>query len=232
MGEFALDVELREGKGKGVARKLRATGRIPGICYRRNAEPVPVSLDPKELDRLLRTASSGINTLFDLKVAGGGDFDGRQVLVKELQRDPISGAYLHADLYAVDLKQTIHIAIPIHIKGTAVGVTQAGGILDHATRELDVECLPNAIPEEFAIDVSDLEIGDSIHVRDLAVPAGVEILNDPDVSIVSVVAPAVVEEEVAPEEEGVEGVEGEATPEGETAAAPEGETAEKKKSDD
>ena len=232
MGEFALSVELREEKGKGVARKLRATGRIPGICYRRNAEPVPVSLDPKELDRLLRTASSGINTLFDLKVAGGGDFDGRQVLVKELQRDPISGAYLHADLYAVDLKQTIHISIPIHIKGNAVGVTQAGGILDHATRELDVECLPNAIPEEFAVDVSNLEIGDSIHVRDLAIPEGVEILNDPDVSIVSVVAPAVVEEEVAAEEEGAEGVEGEVTPEGEAAAAPEGEAAEKKKSDD
>lgn len=232
MGEFALSVELREGKGKGVARKLRATGRIPGICYRRNAEPVPVSIDPKELDHLLRTASSGINTLFDLKVTGGGDFDGRQVLVKELQRDPISGAYLHADLYAVDLKQTIHIAIPIHIKGNAVGVTQAGGILDHATRELDVECLPNAIPEEFAVDVSNLEIGDSIHVRDLAIPEGVEILNDPDVSIVSVVAPAVVEEEVAAEEEEAEGVEGEVTPEGEAAAAPEGEVAEKKKSDD
>ena len=235
MGEFALGVELREGQGKGVARKLRASGRIPGICYRRNAESVPVSLDPKELERLLREASSGINTLFDLKVAGGGDFDGRQVLVKELQRDPISGAYLHADLYAVDLKQTIHISIPIHIKGSAVGVTQAGGILDHATRELDVECLPDAIPEEFAVDVSGLEIGDSIHVRDLVVPEGVEILNDPDVSIVSVVAPTIVEEEVAAEEEGeegvegVEGIEGEATPEGETAAAPEGEAAEKKK---
>jgi large subunit ribosomal protein L25 len=229
VGEFALGVELREGRGKGVARKLRATGRIPGVCYRRNAEPLAVSLDPSELDRVLRKASSGINTLLDLKVAGGGDFDGRQVLIKELQRDPISGAYLHADLYAVDLKQTIHVSVPIQIKGSAVGVTQSAGILDHATRELDVECLPNAIPEEFAVDVSELEIGDSIHVRDLAVPEGVAILNDPDVPIVSVVAPVVIEEEAPAEEE--EGVEGEAAPEGEAAEAASEESAEKKSDD-
>ena len=228
MGEFALGVELREGRGKGVARKLRASGRIPGICYRRNAESVSVSLDPKELDSLIRNASSGINTLIDLKVAGGGDFDGRQVLIKELQRDPISGNYLHADLYAVDLKQTIHVSVPIQITGTAIGVTQDGGILDHATRELDVECLPNAIPEEFAVDVSELEVGQSLHVRDIKVLEGVEILNDPDVSIVSVVAPAVVEEEAPAEEE--EAVEGEAAPAGE-AAAPSEESAEKKSDD-
>jgi large subunit ribosomal protein L25 len=212
-----------------VARKLRAAGRIPGICYRPNAESVAVSLDPSELDRLIRTASSGINTLIDLKVAGGGDFDGRQVLIKDLQRDPISGAFLHADLYAVDLKQTIHISIPVQLKGTPIGVTLGGGILDHATRELDVECLPDAIPEELAVDVSELEVGDSLHVRDIKVLEGVEILNDPDVSIVSVVAPAVVEEE-APAEEEEEGVEGEAAPEGEAEAAPE-ETAEKKSDD-
>jgi len=228
VGEFALGVELREGRGKGVARKLRASGRIPGICYRRNSESVAVSLDPNELDRLIRNASSGINTLIDLKVAGGGDFDGRQVLIKELQRDPISGAYLHADLYAIDLKQTIRISIPIQLKGSPIGVTLGGGILDHATRELDVECLPDAIPEEFAVDVSELEVGQSLHVRDIKVLEGVEILNDPDVSIVSVVAPAVVEEE-APAEEEVE-LEGEAAPEGEGEAAPE-ESAEKKSDD-
>ena len=230
MGEFALGVELREGRGKGVARKLRATGRIPGICYRRNAESAAISLDPSELDRLIRTASSGINTLIDLKVAGGGDFDGRQVLIKELQRDPISGAYLHADFYAVDLKQTIHISIPVQLKGTPIGVTLGGGILDHATRELDVECLPDAIPEELAIDVSELEVGDSLHVRDIKVLEGVEILNDPDVSIVSVVAPAVVEEE-APAEEELEG-EGEAVPEGEGEAEAAPEESAEKKSDD
>jgi large subunit ribosomal protein L25 len=228
VGEFALGVELREEHGKGVARKLRAAGRIPGVCYRRNAESVPVSLDPKELDRLLQKASSGINTLIDLKVTGGGDFDGRQVLVKELQRDPISGAYLHADLYAVDLQQKLHVSVPINLTGTPIGVSLGGGILDYATRELDVECLPNAIPEEFTVDVSEFEIGDSLHVRDIAVPEGVEILNDPDVSIMSVVAPIAEEEAPAEEEEGEEGaVDAEATAEG---AAPE-ESAEKKSDD-
>jgi large subunit ribosomal protein L25 len=229
VGEFALGVELRKEHGKGVARKLRAAGRIPAVCYRRNAEPVPVSLDPKELDLLLRNASSGINTLIDLKVTGGGDFDGRQVLVKELQRDPISGAYLHADLYAVDLQQKIHVSVPINLTGTSIGVSLGGGVLDYATRELDVECLPNAIPEEFTIDVSEIEIGQSLHVRDIVVPEDVEVLNDPDVTVMSVVAPVAIEEEApAEEEEGEEGaVDAEATAEG---AAPE-ESAEKKSDD-
>jgi large subunit ribosomal protein L25 len=232
VGEFALGVELREKRGKGVARKLRAAGRIPGICYRRNAEPVPVSLDPKELDVLLRKASSGINTLIDLKVAGGGDFDGRQVLVKELQRDPISGAYLHADLYAVDLLQKITVSIPINLTGTAIGVSLGGGILDHAMRELEVECLPNAIPEEFAVDVSEIEVGQSLHVRDIPIPEGVDVLNDPDVSIMSVVAP--VAEEEAPAEEVEEGEgegEGEVAAEGTAEGAAPEEAAEKKSED-
>jgi len=226
VGEFALGVEIREGQGKGVARKLRAAGRIPGVCYRRNAEPISVSLDPRELDLLLRKASSGINTLIDLKVAGGGDFDGRQVLVKELQRDPISGAYLHADLYAVDLLQQIHVSVPVRLKGTPIGVSLGGGILDHATRELDVECLPNAIPEEFAVDVSKIEIGDSLHVRDIEVPEGVEILNDPDVSIMSVVAPALAEEAAPAEAEEAGAVAPEAAAEGAAVESAE------KKSDD
>ena len=206
MGEFALDVELRQETGKGVARKLRAAGRIPGVCYRRNAEPAAISLDPDNLKRLLRKASSGINTLFDLKVAGGGDFDGREVLVKEIQRDPVSGEYLHADLFAVDITQKIHVSVPIHVIGTPAGVTM-GGILDHALRELEVQCLPNAIPEEFNVDVSELEIGQSIHVRDLTIPEGIGVLSDTNLSIVSVVAPVAAEEEVVPEEEPEEGVE-------------------------
>ena len=208
--------------------RSNSAGRIPGICYRRNAESVAVSLDPKELDNLIRKASSGINTLIDLKVSGGGDFDGRQMLIKELQRDPISGAYLHADFYAVDLQQKIHVSVPIRITGTAIGVSMGGGILDHALRELDVECLPDTIPEEFAMDVSELEVGQSLHVREIKVLEGVEILNDLDISIVSVVAPAIVEEE-APDEEEVELEEG-ATPEGEAETASE-ESAEKKSDD-
>jgi large subunit ribosomal protein L25 len=212
VGEFAIEAEVRDGRGKGVARKLRATGRIPGICYRRAADSLAVSLDPLALDVVLTTGSAGINTLIDLTVAGGGDFDGRQVLLKELQRDPVTGRLVHADLFAVDLKQKIHVSIPVHLSGSAVGVTM-GGILDHALRDLEVQCLPDAIPEEFTVEVSELEVGQSIHVRDLTIPEGVELLSDLSLPVVSVVAPAAVEEE-APEEEPEEGAE-EPTAEGE-----------------
>jgi large subunit ribosomal protein L25 len=205
VGEIALQAEPRDQTGKGAARKMRADGRIPAICYRRNAASVSISLDPHSLHDLIRNASAGVNTLFDLKMAGGGDFDGRQVLVKDIQRDPVSGDYLHADLFAVDLKEKIHVSVPIHLTGSAEGVT-LGGILDHALRELEIQCLPGAIPEEFSVDVSALDIGMSIHVRDLTLPDDVELLVDPNLSIVSVVAPAV-EEEVPEEEELEEGAE-------------------------
>jgi large subunit ribosomal protein L25 len=216
VGEFAIEAEVRDGRGKGVARKLRATGRIPGICYRRAADSLAVSLDPRALDVVLSTGSAGINTLIDLTVAGGGDFDGRQVLLKELQRDPVTGRLVHADLFAVDLKQRIHVSIPVHLSGSAVGVTM-GGILDHALRDLEVQCLPDAIPEEFTVEVSELEVGQSIHVRDLTIPEGVELLSDLSLPVVSVVAPAV--EEEVPEEEPEEGAE-EPTAEGEGEAPP------------
>jgi large subunit ribosomal protein L25 len=199
VGEFSLQAEPRDRTGKGAARKIRADGRIPAICYRRNAESVSITLDPRWLHDSIRKASAGINTLFDLKMTGGGDFDGRQVLVKDIQRDPVSGNYLHADLFAVDLTETIHVSVPIHLTGSAAGVI-LGGVLDHALRDLEIECLPGAIPEEFSVDVSALEIGQSIHVRDLTLPEGVELLVDPDLSIVSVVAPTIVEEETPADE--------------------------------
>ena len=215
MAEVALDVEIRSSIGKGAARKLRAAGRIPGVCYGSGRAPVSVSLDPRSLERLIATSATGINTLIDLRVSGGGDFDGRVVLVKELQRDPVSARALHADFYAVDLEQAIEVSVPIHVTGTAPGVTN-GGILDHALRELRLECLPRAIPDQILVDVSGLDIGMSLHVRDLVLPEGVTLMSDPDLSVISVVTPAALEEEVA----AAAPAEGEAVPaEGEAAAA-------------
>jgi large subunit ribosomal protein L25 len=208
MGEFALEAETREATGKGPARRLRAAGRIPGTCYRHGGTSVSVSVEARQLDLLLKSSTAGLNTLIDLKVAGGGDFDGAQVLVKELQIDPVSRELIHADFFAVDLTETIHVSVPIHLVGTAHGSTM-GGIVDHALRTLDVACLPNAIPEEFSVDVSALDVGDSIHVRDMVLPAGLELLTDVDLSVVSVVAPVAVEEEEAVEEEGDEEAEAE-----------------------
>ncbi len=208
MSENQLAVEPRSQTGKGSARKLRAAGRIPAICYSAGAAATPIQLDPHALERMLRKSAAGMNTLFDL--AGGG-LDGKVVLVKDLQRDPVNGSVLHADLFAVDADTAIEVSVPLHIVGTAVGVSLGGGILDFPLREIEVLCLPRAIPEEIPVDVSALELGDSIHVRELTLPPGVELLSDADLSVVSVVAPAKPEEEVAP-------VEGEAAP----AAAAEG----------
>lgn len=189
-----LNIERREGVGKGVARKLRAAGRIPGVCYSSGQSPEAVSLDPRALDRILRSSEAGINTLIDLVVGGGGSYHGRTVLVRELQRDPVSGAALHADLFALDLTAKVSVSVPIHLRGHAAGVEE-GGILDHALREVELECLPRAIPKEIVVDVSALVVGASIHVRDLALPEGVALLSDGDLSVVSVVLPRKAEEE-------------------------------------
>jgi large subunit ribosomal protein L25 len=194
-----LSVEVREATGKGVARKLRAAGRIPGICYG-HKETQPISLDPVALDGLIRRSATGMNTLIDLKVDGGGTFDGKKVLLKEMQRDPVSDAPLHADFYALDLAHTVDVAVPVRASGTATGVTM-GGILDQVLREIHLECLPDSIPEEIVTDVTNLEVGMAIHVRDLELPEGVKLLSDGDLSVLSIVAPKAVEEEAPAEEE-------------------------------
>jgi large subunit ribosomal protein L25 len=211
-----ISIELREGSGKGAARKLRASGRIPGVCYSRGAASTSISLDPSALDQLIKTSAAGINTLIDLK--GVSALEGRPALVKALQRDPVRGNPLHADFYALDLARAIDVSVPVHLIGSAVGLL-TGGIVDHNLRELELSCLPNAIPDEITLDVSALDIGDSLHVRDVPLPSGVELLSDPELSVVSVVAPAAAEEEAAPEaEEGEEIAEGEEGAEGATEA--------------
>ena len=224
MSENALAVEVREGRGKGIARRLRVAKRIPAILYGRGKPSIAVSLDPLVLEKLLRAGSAGLNTLIDLAVAGRPDLAGRVVIVKELQREPIRGALLHADLYEVDLTQTIEVSIPIHVVGIPIGVSLNGGILAAALRELEIECLPRAIPGAIEVDVSNLDVGESIHVRDLVVPEGVTVLSDADLSVVSVVLPAA-EEVAAVAETPAEGEAAAATPE---EAAAGGEEKEKK----
>jgi large subunit ribosomal protein L25 len=216
VGENNLQAESRADTGKGVARKLRAAGKIPGIIYGAKSENRPISVDPRSLEQVLHASGSGMNTLIDLAVDGSDSV----VLVKELQRDPIRGAYLHADFYEVDLSKPIEVMVPIHFLGRARGV-EFGGIVDHPVRELDILCLPHAIPDSVEADISELEIGDSLHVRDLVVPDGVTVLSDPELSIANVETPAVEEEPVAAEVE--EGDAEAATEEGDAPATEEGE---------
>jgi len=171
-----------------------------------------ISLDPSALDRLLKTSTAGMNTLIELQIEGGGEYHGKPMLVKELQRNPISGRILHADLYAVNLQEAIQVSVPIHLEGTPEGV-KTGGILDQTLREIELECMPQAIPEEVRLDVSELMIGQSLHVRDLLLPEGTTLLSDLDLAVVSVGSPAVAEEPEAEAAEGELVAEGEAAPE-------------------
>ena len=200
MGENALAAEARSGTGKGVARKLRAEGRIPGVVYGKGRESRPVVVDVRALERLLQASGAGLNTLIDLKLDGGEQV----VLVKELQREPVRGRYLHADFYAVDLTRTVEVSVPLHFVGKAPGI-EYGGILDLPLREVQLECLPRAIPEFIEVDVSGLDMGQSLHVRDLVLPEGVTMRSDPDLAMATVVAPRAEEEAAAPVETVVEG---------------------------
>jgi large subunit ribosomal protein L25 len=192
VSDASLTVELRAGRGKGVARKLRAAGRIPAVVYGRGRDTQPVTVDPAALSKLLHASHSGMNTLIDLSVAGRTSV----VLVRDIQKDPVSGRWVHADLYEVDLSRTIQVEVPLHLVGKPAGI-ELGGILDHPLREVTVECLPRAIPDSIDVDVSALGIGDSIHVRDLVLPEGARILSDPDLAVASVVLPKAEEERVA-----------------------------------
>lgn len=181
-----LKVEVRQGLGKEVAKKIRRRGLIPAIVYGRGRESLPLVVNPVEL---LKAMEVGENVIIRLSL--GGDGGTRTVIVKELQRHPVRGNLLHADFQEISMEQKITVAVPIHLVGEAIGVKAKGGIVDQRLRELEVECLPMAIPERIEVDISTLDIGDSLHVRDLAVGGEIKVVEDPDRTVVSVVAPEV-----------------------------------------
>jgi large subunit ribosomal protein L25 len=218
MAALKITAEVRESSGKGVARKLRQAGRVPAVLYGQGHDGVSLSLDTYELNQLLSTAGARTSIL-ELEVKGG-DRSGRQnVLIKEVQKHPYKDHILHMDLLEVSMTELISVMVPIELLGTPKGVKIEGGILEMKRRELEIECLPNVIPDSLEIDVSELEIGDTIHVEDINVPEGVTIPHETNFTLLTVVAPAV---EVEPEEleEGEEGeeVEGEAAQEKESEA--------------
>jgi len=186
VSETALVVEARTSTGKGAARRLRAEGRIPAILYGRGRESVPLALDPRALEKILR--AGGANTLLDLTVEGHPEIKDTVALVKELQRDPLRGTIVHADLYAVDLNRTVRVEVPVHLVGKARGL-EFGGILEHTLREIELECLPRAIPDFIEVDVTALEVGDVLHARDIQLPEGVTMVTDPEQAVVAVALP-------------------------------------------
>src|SRR5258705_5910468 len=200
MAIVSLEAARRADVGKGVARKLRAVGRVEAVDVGRGVSSIPLTISLKELESVIHSAE-GSNVIVDLKVSGDKPKD-RKALIREIQRDPVAGLILHLDLQHISLTERITVQVPIVLVGTPTGVKDAGGILEHLLREVEVECLPTEIPSKLEVDVSGLAIGDSLHVSDIKTERA-EIKTEMDRAIAAVVPPTILEE-VKPAEEVVE----------------------------
>lgn len=182
----------REGKfNKNVARRLRVAGSIPAVVYGAKQPSVAITVDPKQIRRILHSAS-GHNTIFDLSIGGSST----KVMVVDWQNDPIKGNLIHIDMKRIAMDQAMRVQVPILLQGVPVGVKTQGGILDQVLREITVECLPSDIPGNIAIDVSELAFGMIIRVADLPHGPKVKFITDEEATVAHITA--VREEEVAP----------------------------------
>ena len=192
--QVKLKAERRSATGRSAARKLKARGVVPAVIYGAKDKPQPLQLSERDINAMLSHAS-GENILVELEI--DGDQSGRLALVQEIQRSPVRGDVLHIDFHAVSMDEKIHAEVPVEGIGTANGVKNFGGLLEQNLRALAIECLPRDLPDRIVVDVSALNIGDSIHVRDLQLPPGVTTRVQLDLTAFSVLAPAVEEEPVA-----------------------------------
>lgn len=202
MAQTELIVNSREALGKGSARSLRRQGLVPAVVYGKGIEPCALSVDPKALKKSIAT-EAGLNTLITLK--GDGPFDGKVVIVKDMQVDPVVDTLMHADFQVIDLAAKVTVMVPVHPVGKSAGEKE-GGNLSVIRHEIEVVCLPTAIPSSIDIDVTEMQIGDVVHVEDLQLADGVEAPHDANFTILTVVGRMA--EEVAEGEEVEEAVEG------------------------
>ena len=192
MNQPVLTARIRKSKGKGAAKKLRKMAQIPAVFYGPKTEPVMLAVDYPELERLLKQGSSD-NVILDLQVQSDQGTETRKAMLKDLLIDPIKDIYLHADFYEISMDKEITVDVPIRLVNSPVGVTE-GGILQHIKRELKISCLPGKMIDVLEMDVSGLDIGDSLHVEDIKLPEGILSLDDGDLTIATVAAPTVAEE--------------------------------------
>jgi large subunit ribosomal protein L25 len=184
MATATLAAELRTETGKGVARKLRAAGRVPAVIYGHNREPQPLSVNARELDRLLERVSAG-STVIELGLDGAA----ARTLIREIQRHPVKRNVVHVDFQELVAGERITVNCPIVYVGVAAGVREQGGLLEEVMRELYISVDPASMPNHIDVDVTAVTIGHPLHVRDLTLPAGVQVLDDPDATVVAVSAP-------------------------------------------
>ncbi|MEW6185529.1 MAG: 50S ribosomal protein L25/general stress protein Ctc [Thermodesulfobacteriota bacterium] len=197
MEQVSLEGFFREPSGKGGARALRRAGNIPAIFYGPETEPMPIQVERNSFEKILKKQTSE-NVLYQLTVKGKDREMVKTVMLKEIQKKPVSREIVHVDFYEVSLSKAIDVMVAIKVVGKAPGV-EKGGILQETSRELEVRCLPTNIPDHIDVDVSSLEIGDSIHVEDLPLPEGIRVLSDPRLTLVTVVVPQAEEKGAAAE---------------------------------
>ena len=197
--QVTLSATSRTEKGKGIARRLRREGKLPAVVYGHKTDPIALTIDAKQLFNLIGGKSE--HKLFGLSIAENGKPIEKTVMIKEVQIDPLKRTFLHVDFFEVSMDEEITLSLAIKLVGEAPGV-EMGGILQQVRREIEIRCLPAQIPDSLEIDVSALNIGDSVHLNDVQLPEGIKVLDDVDLTIVTVLAPTVEKE---PEPEEVEG---------------------------
>ena len=182
--DITVTAEVRASRGKNEARRTRREGKIPAVVYGAYQDAVSVAVNPKEINKIIRS-STGLNTIFNLSIAGG---DTTPVMVVDQQVDPIRGTLLHADLKRIDLTKRIRVTVPVHTEGEAAGVKVQGGLLEVISRAIEIECLPDEIPEGFTVNVSELMIGQARRASEVALSGSMKLTSAPDSVIAHCVA--------------------------------------------
>jgi large subunit ribosomal protein L25 len=201
MATVSLSANSRDVTGKGAARTLRSQGQVPAVIYGHGRDPQPLSLNARDLDKMLSHIQAE-STVIEVSVSGQA---AAKTLIREIQRHPIKRQILHVDFQALVAGEKVTVSIPIVLTGVPEGVRLEGGVLDQTLREIEIEVDPSSIPDHIEYDVTNMVIGDSVHISDLKVPEGVEVLDDPETSVAVLAAPRAVIEETAAVAEPVEG---------------------------
>lgn len=187
MEKISLNVRVREGCGKGIARSLRRGGTIPAVLYSKG-KSTPISLDSAKVRKLI-TLGHAESTLIDLRLEGSADKAERIAILRDYQTDPMTGELLHADFFEVSMDQKIRVTVPVELTGEAPAGVKEGGILQFILREMEIECLPSLIPDNILVNASNLNIGESIHIRDIEAEEGVKLIPDPDQVVLTIASP-------------------------------------------
>ncbi len=183
MNDVTIEVQRREGTGKSAARRLRKAEMIPAVLYGGEREPVAIQVPRKMMITLFKSGGSD-NRIFLLKLSGTDQT--RHAMIRDLQVDPITNQVAHIDFQRIDMKKSLRVKVAVELLGIAYGVKTEGGLLDFVTRELEVECLPGAIPQKLVVDINEVHVGQHLEAKDVVLPEGVSLVGEPDRVLLSV----------------------------------------------